>query len=140
MIFKLLTRLLWKIRFLTLHHENLNDNKIASSHFERYFLTPSWLESLISQVNEFRKEESMGPGTITCFSSLIQSGTELIVTALTPNAKGEVPSSAKEYISHNHLWLENTTNLAYMLNHFIDGMSLTKELKEIIHKETSFET
>lgn len=82
----------------------------------------------------------MGPGTITCFSSLIQSGTELIVTALTPNAKGEVPSSAKEYISHNHLWLENTTNLAYMLNHFIDGMSLTKELKEIIHKETSFET
>jgi len=65
---------------------NINGETQETDHFKRYFMEKSWVENLITNINEFRKEEYQGLTQITLFSSYIQSGSELIVTSLTPNS------------------------------------------------------
>lgn len=78
-------------------------------------------------MNELKKNENTNPGQITLYPSIIQQGTEFIVTAITPNIKEQVLSSPKELINLQS-WLLNMNHLVNILNYFHDGQHLSHEL------------
>ncbi|CDW79829.1 hect domain and rcc1-like domain-containing protein [Stylonychia lemnae] len=145
MIFRLLTRIIRKLRYI--YQLNPNNNVVSNDnlkkHLESLFINQEFIETLLCELLLHKEEEeqnALNYGQQILYPAFVQDCVELILTIMMPVDKNVRVDSYKDLIDANKLsmpdWIKPLIKVSNIMHYFSSEVKLSVEILKEIYNDT----